>query len=140
MAWKLVGKNCAIEIEPGGPTDGAPTYGTGINIKGVARRIMKEETVSEADVSALADSVDVLQPLRSRAVFDIEMLMDNELGEQLYNMIGDYIRVKYKPLSTDVAFKVFQGFISQHGVEMPDGASIERFRVTCNANGGSLPS
>lgn len=133
MAYKLIGQNCAVQISLGGPQDGAPTYTTATDIKAFAKTISKKSTVATADVSTLGDNRDKVQATRGRTEFTVEMLV-GATGAQFDGAEGQYTKVEYKELATMASYKSFEGIITGHDLDMPDGAQTERITVMCDAN------
>jgi len=119
----------------GGAQDGLPNYAvTSIPVKALAKEIRKKDTLQTADVSALGDVRTIIQGLRGSTEFQIDLEVD-DAGADFDGFLGNYVRVEYKELSTMAAFKVFIGIITGYELVMPDGATMERLTIACDANG-----
>jgi hypothetical protein len=136
MAQKLVGQQCTCWVVVGSSQllgNAASVNGaSAIAVVSYARKITKDDSTSQADMSALGDTRETTQVLRGKTEINLELLVPTT-GEQFINTIGMYGKVIYKA-NASVSNVFYIGVITKQGFDMPDGAQIETLTLTCDAN------
>lgn len=141
MAYRLIGQDCAVQISvsTAAHTGADPTYGSAVNIKttGRARRVGIREELLTSDVSALGDSREKLRARRGKTSLEIENLV-LDTGWLYYSsgtLIGYVAKLEIKEISSLGSFKTWKGLITEWSGETPDGESVERITIACDADG-----
>lgn len=135
MSFRLIGHDSAIQITLGGSANGAaPSWGSASVLTGYCKSISVDEQADMVDVTAIGDGLKKMRPRRISAKLKVEqmVLSGGRLG---LGIVGQWIKVEMKVLSSLSTYDTFVGIISAVNLNVSDDAQSETIEVEVGGDG-----
>lgn len=137
MAFRTIGRDMAIQISMGGPADGTPTWGSAANYLCTARNVRINQSVDTVDVSGMCDSAKKFRVTKSEGRIELEGVVFSggyTFADVNGPMIGNYIKVETKEVSSMSAYRSWIGVVTEWSWEAGgDDMQVERITVLLSA-------
>jgi len=132
MAYRLVGQDCSVTLNIGGTWDGTPNWEGANSVKALARSVRLSDTVSVHEVgTALGDTTRKIRPQRASYRCELELFVLNSGIVAIDE--GEYASVVFNELSGLGANHTYTGLVTEVTLDVPDGPTIQRIVIECNA-------
>jgi hypothetical protein len=132
MAYRTVGQDCSCTLNIGGAWDGTVNLEGANSVKGIARSIRLDDSISVHEVgTALGDTTRKIRPQRASYRCEIEMYVESTGIIAIDE--GEYAQVVFNELSGLGSNHTYNGLVISTSLDVPDGPQVQRIVIEGNA-------